>query len=818
MADFDIQSARQAGYSDDEIASHLASTRKFDLEGAKKAGYSPAEIVEHLSGSPKKEVIPGTEKLGTPPNMSVAPSVKTPELMSDEQKQQATSSSGGIGYMNPRTGTQHVQQIAPVPMLDDPTQGISKIGQGLTAASSAITAPSQAAISRGASLEDTQTRRNTAARGVSDVVRGGLQASAPLLPGAAISAPLKLATGMAAGSIAQPAVQGATSAMGASPEVSQAFGDVASVIAGGKAAEKVPARFSDLPPKIKLWADEKTAVPDPIKAVVQAQRPRNNQLGYEEAMKTAKPLIEQASVKTGVPVTDSESYIHNIKAAKQATWDKVKQLTGDQGDELFDTNSIADKAQQAIIGSTKKEDLANVQPALDKFNAWRGNMPRSALEQELLKSNAAVAAFEASLPALKHGDLLRHPEISGEVAKGDAIRDLLYQDMERPGDGADLRELKRRYGTLIDAELTAQRRKIVADRQAPNSLTEQLSKVRAAGHGVRGAAKIASGLATGHAGLAVSGLSDIATAGVEPKAAAWIKEQNTTNGLLRRAFQQPSQPLSDINIPIKSNAVDPNSGVIYKPKPFRPFSTVPGSENSKFDPLGRVSQGPQGPGMFDPKPDPFGMNTTGKIVGDASDPQLDPLGVNNKGNAFTAGMPQKYNLDIDPTSPSRNVLGMNLGTSAKEFDPNSGIKLPTQVSPRNILNNPPTPNEALGLNEGAKSTQSMGGSLPTSQQVHTNVAQKSVLPGRIKLSPDQPVVNRSGQPIDPATGRFLSKEGNAKNSASIFKSEPATYTELFDEALKNAEEDQRNKLMRPWRGVTAPKFARGGITPSCLGI
>ena len=50
MAGFDITGARQAGYSDAEIVSHLSTddSSKFDFKAAEKAGYSPTEIVEHL--------------------------------------------------------------------------------------------------------------------------------------------------------------------------------------------------------------------------------------------------------------------------------------------------------------------------------------------------------------------------------------------------------------------------------------------------------------------------------------------------------------------------------------------------------------------------------------------------------------------------------------------------------------------------------------------------------------------------------------------------------------------------------------------------
>jgi len=45
---FDLLGARGAGFSDDEIATHLAQQNQFDIEGARGAGFSSAEIVDHL--------------------------------------------------------------------------------------------------------------------------------------------------------------------------------------------------------------------------------------------------------------------------------------------------------------------------------------------------------------------------------------------------------------------------------------------------------------------------------------------------------------------------------------------------------------------------------------------------------------------------------------------------------------------------------------------------------------------------------------------------------------------------------------------------
>ena len=51
MADFNVEAAKKAGYTDDEILSHLTQTRKFDVAAAEKAGYSKGDMIAHLAGS-----------------------------------------------------------------------------------------------------------------------------------------------------------------------------------------------------------------------------------------------------------------------------------------------------------------------------------------------------------------------------------------------------------------------------------------------------------------------------------------------------------------------------------------------------------------------------------------------------------------------------------------------------------------------------------------------------------------------------------------------------------------------------------------------
>lgn len=65
---FDVTAARAAGYSDKEIAEHLAAQSNFRIDQARKAGYSDAEIIGHLeptaaAGSPQTLTPSGTANI-----------------------------------------------------------------------------------------------------------------------------------------------------------------------------------------------------------------------------------------------------------------------------------------------------------------------------------------------------------------------------------------------------------------------------------------------------------------------------------------------------------------------------------------------------------------------------------------------------------------------------------------------------------------------------------------------------------------------------------------------------------------------------------
>lgn len=94
MAKFDVDAARKAGYSDDEILAELTKTSKFDVNRAIQAGYGKGELISHLS---KAVNIPAA----APPEPG----------MGEQAMQMGTDFLRGIGS-GVFTGAQRIAQLA----------------------------------------------------------------------------------------------------------------------------------------------------------------------------------------------------------------------------------------------------------------------------------------------------------------------------------------------------------------------------------------------------------------------------------------------------------------------------------------------------------------------------------------------------------------------------------------------------------------------------------------------------------------------------------------------------------------------------------
>ena len=141
MPPFDINGAKSAGYTDDEIISHLTATRKFDVEGAKKAGYSSQEILTHLQSAPTVAPTAPAEETGGFVNALLSGFAtpvkelgKTARALGAETIGSALEAtptpkgyvSAGERFMNPREGDLNIGGFAPAYL---PRAAVEQAGQ-----------------------------------------------------------------------------------------------------------------------------------------------------------------------------------------------------------------------------------------------------------------------------------------------------------------------------------------------------------------------------------------------------------------------------------------------------------------------------------------------------------------------------------------------------------------------------------------------------------------------------------------------------------------------------------------------------------------
>jgi hypothetical protein len=145
-------------------------------------------------------------------------------------------------FINPRTGRRSTveEDITPMPVLDAPVLGGQQIARGVE------------------QMAEPTLREK--AGGASKVIRGGLQATEPLMVGAGVVAPIATAGALAGGTLAQAGTEAGLKKAGVPEEYANLAGDVAGLAggaAGGVGAHKLTAplfepggRFNPLNPEV----------------------------------------------------------------------------------------------------------------------------------------------------------------------------------------------------------------------------------------------------------------------------------------------------------------------------------------------------------------------------------------------------------------------------------------------------------------------------------------------------------------------------------------------------------------------------------------
>lgn len=242
---FDVDGARQSGYSDDDILGHLTSSRKFDVDGAVKSGYSKSDIIQYLS-----------TKQTTPSSQVDSAQVRNKPDYAAISQQMAANPPGVPAPPAPPEPIETRLQSRPLFTQQETgiaTPFLNKMGEGLGGLFSGAEKMAEPAQAFGKDVLSGNLRHipgvpdqpikpaltpelsKQGASGLHQAVGGAMGLATPLMMGAAGAAPLKTAATIAGFSAAQHGTEAGLKAMGLGPEYAEVAGDLVGLLAGAAA-------------------------------------------------------------------------------------------------------------------------------------------------------------------------------------------------------------------------------------------------------------------------------------------------------------------------------------------------------------------------------------------------------------------------------------------------------------------------------------------------------------------------------------------------------------------------------------------------------
>lgn len=361
--------------------------------------------------------------------------------------------------------------------------------------------------------------------------------------------------------------------------------------------------------------------------LIQALKPRAVSRRFPQSLDAALPELKAAEATIGKPIASVDDLLEATTAAKRDIYGQIQALKNNAEGFQVDLSPVAD----SMVGSIPKKLRLENPDAAAKLEAasaaYRRMFSLDDAEQLLKETNAELEGLYNKYPPSQRKALVSDPEWARLNAQAQAMRNALDAGLDRAvqGQGAAARELRRRYGALLDVEMESHRRANVAARQQPQSLSEQLSTARAAGDIARGAWRLMRGDLTGAA--------DIASGVAMRDTATFLKEQQTADALIRRAFAgytgQRTPVVAPPRRPIRG-ALGPGP-VVTPPPPDSSFVRGVPAEYARREIAGYL-------------PPPMPPRRAIELPGDVELPPPDP--------SFVRGVPAEYGAKWEPPQPA----------------------------------------------------------------------------------------------------------------------------------------------------------------------
>ncbi len=342
---------------------------------------------------------------------------------------------------------------------------------------------------------------------------------------------------------------------------------------------------------------------EPVDAMTRAIKPRNTNIQFKDLLDRSLPEVKASEAVLGKPISSIGDLIEAIKVAKKRVWSQWEQVAGpyrEMGAQI-NLNPVADAMERSIPKRTQIQEPGKASSITERASTYRRKYSIQEAEDLLRNVNDELDAYYNKLPPAQRSAAYSDPTIAHQVAEAKALRKAINDTLDSPNQGAIPRELKQRYGSLMNLEEEAYRRYNVAARQAPESLSEQLGKWHAAGRVVRGAVRTVGG--------DVGGLADIGQAIAERKVAKVLKERNTSDSLVRRAMKDYTKQPVPIDIP----PTRPPAGLLSRPPIVTPPppdpSSVRGVPDMNYVGVPRKALPPPSPFKMPGAPDTSGVGT-----------------------------------------------------------------------------------------------------------------------------------------------------------------------------------------------------------------
>jgi hypothetical protein len=331
----------------------------------------------------------------------------------------------------------------------------------------------------------------------------------------------------------------------------------------------------------------------PRQMMWRALKPYVRNRDFDQALDKAMPEIYEQAKITKKQIKNVDDFLEVLQATKKRVWAPYAKMIGESADKISGA-TIADAIEGSVNDYHKtfnKKAVAQV-GALAKVYRDKGEISLSDAENWLEVVNAQIKSYYEKYPQARTAIQKSSAQMKAKITEASELRAAINSTIDSMGgvvsavtkDTYSGKMFKQVYGGLQNLEQEAYRRVNVSKRLAPESLTEQMSKVHAAGEFVWGALR-------GHPLEAAAALGK----GLAyRKAGEILRLRNSSDYLLEQAFKNFGDYVEEAKKAHRiyqgaagtSAKTPPQSAKITAPNPIKPYTaSAPVYENRQPLPI-----------------------------------------------------------------------------------------------------------------------------------------------------------------------------------------------------------------------------------------